>query len=824
LGKALVIVESPAKARTITRLLGRGYTVKASLGHVRDLPAKRLAVDVDRDFAPQYEVIKGREKVLTDLKKTAKTATAVYLATDPDREGEAICWHLGEVLGQAKTPVHRVTFHEITPRAVREAFKHPGTIDPKKVEAQQARRILDRLVGYKISPILWEKVRRGISAGRVQSVALRLIVDREREVLAFVSREYWTVEARLAGAVPPDFTAKLVRIDGEKPGLSTEAEAQRVVAGLGGQAFVVTQVVKKERRRNPVPPFITSRLQQEAIRKLGWTARKTMQVAQQLYEGIELGAEGAVGLITYMRTDSTQVSADAQAEAAAYIAARYGPDFVPPKPPTYRSRKGAQEAHEAIRPTSVARDPAAVVPHLTRDQLALYTLIWNRFVASQMRSALYDVTTVEIEAGRFGLRATGSVLRFAGFTQVYVEGRDEAVDRGPAAPSEEEAAEEAEATAGQLPPLVESEALTCRAITPGQHFTQPPPRYTEATLVKELEERGIGRPSTYATILGIIQNRDYVTKAEGKFRPTELGMTVVDYLVERFPRIMDPAFTARMESTLDEVEEGQANWLEEMRRFWGAFQNWLEGARSKPGPMQREEPTEETCAVCGRPMVKRWGIHGHYLACSGYPECRNTRDLAPEGPAENGDGAGNGAGEAPACENCGRPMRLRRGRYGEFWGCTGYPECKTIVKVARGESKRAAPPEPTDQVCEKCGSPMVLKDGRYGRFLACSAYPKCKNIKGLPIGVACPQCGAPLAERRSKRGKPFYGCTAYPACTFALWDRPVAEACPQCGAPFLVEKWAKGARTLRCTKEGCGYVRGAAPAAAGAERAPAGTP
>jgi DNA topoisomerase-1 len=814
-GKALVIVESPAKARTITKLLGRGYTVKASLGHVRDLPAKRLAVDIQRDFAPQYEVIKGREKVLTELRKSAKAADAVYLAADPDREGEAICWHLGEILGRGPAPVHRVTFHEITPRAVREAFQRPGTIDPRKVEAQQARRILDRLVGYQISPVLWEKVRRGISAGRVQSVALRLIVDRERQVQAFVPREYWTVEARLAGAVPPDFVAKLVRIDGEKPALATEAEAHTVVAELSGQAFIVAQVVQKERRRHPVPPFITSKLQQEAVRKLGWTARKAMQVAQQLYEGIELGAEGAVGLITYMRTDSTQVAAEAQAEAAAYIAARYGREFVPARPPAYRSRKGAQEAHEAIRPTGVARDPAAVAPHLTRDQLALYRLIWNRFVASQMRPALYDVTTVEIEAGRFGLRATGSVLRFAGFTQVYVEGRDEAGDRGPRAPGEEEEAEE-EGGAGQLPPLVESQALTCRAVTPGQHFTQPPPRYTEASLVKELEERGIGRPSTYATILGIIQNRDYVTKVDGKFRPTELGMTVVDYLVERFPRIMDPAFTARMESRLDEVEEGQANWLEEMRRFWAAFRNWLEGARTKPGPIQREEPTEERCDACGRPMVKRWGIHGHYLACSGYPECRNTRDLAA---AAGGDGAGGEAGEAPACENCGRPMRRRRGRYGEFWGCTGYPECKTIVKVAQGQARPAAPPEPTDQACDKCGSPMVIKTGRYGRFLACSAYPKCKNIKGLPVGVACPNCGAPLAERRSRRGKPFYGCTAYPACRFALWDRPVAEACPRCGAAFLVEKWAKGARTLRCATDGCGYVRAAAPAAGEKARA-----
>jgi DNA topoisomerase-1 len=826
-GPALVVVESPAKARTINKYLGRGYVVKASMGHVRDLPKKTLGVDVDRDFTPEYETIKGREKVLADLRKTAKTARAIYLAADPDREGEAICWHLREELKASRRPVHRVLFNEITPRAIKEAFERPGEIDLRKVDSQQARRILDRLVGYKISPLLWDKVRRGISAGRVQSVALRLIVDREAEIRAFVPVEYWSVEARLAAALPPEFAAKLHRWDGEKVSLGDGEAAQRVVEEVRGATFRVAKVVRKEKRRNPVAPFITSKLQQEAARKLHFTARRTMQIAQQLYEGVELGAEGAVGLITYMRTDSPRVSPEATAAARELIAARYGPEFLPDSPPVYRSPRGAQEAHEAIRPTAVERNPSSVASFLARDQLELYTLIWNRFVASQMRPAVFDTTTVDITAGRATFRATGMIMRFAGFMQVYVEGRDEV-----AAPRMDEAAdaEPEEGAERQLPPLDEGQVLECRAVTPDQHFTQPPPRFTEASLVKELEERGIGRPSTYATILSVIQNRDYVVKDAGKFKPTELGEIVVRLLCESFPRIMDYEFTARMEGQLDKIEEGEADWLDEMRQFYTAFAKWLSTAKDKMTNIKAmEEKTDITCNKCGQPMVIKWGRFGKFLACSGYPECKNTREIdagGNGGPAAAGDGTaapgaeGNGSGAAvDPCENCGRPMVPKRGRFGPFLACSGYPECRTVRTIARGAGPAAPPPQPTDERCEKCGSPMVIKDGRFGRFLACSAYPKCKQIKSIPLGVDCPQCGRPLTERRSKRGRIFFSCTGYPKCTFALWDRPVAEPCPACGAKFLVEKRGRGGATIRCAADGCEYQRpategAAAPAAA----------
>lgn len=817
--KSLVIVESPAKAKTINKFLGRNYVVKASLGHVRDLPVKKLAVDVEHNFKPQYEVIKGREKVVAELKKAAKASAAIFLAADPDREGEAICWHLAQELKGARRPVHRVLFNEITKRAVQQAFANPGKIDPRKVEAQQARRILDRLVGYKISPLLWEKVRRGISAGRVQSVALRLVVDREKEIRAFAPTEYWTVDGRLAAGQPPEFAARLLRVDGEKVRLPDQAAAAAVVADLERATFRVAHLATKERRRHPVPPFITSRLQQEGARKLGFTARRTMQVAQQLYEGIELGEEGGVGLITYMRTDSTRVSAEAVAEVRGYIAEKFGGAFLPETPPAYKSARGAQEAHEAIRPTSVMREPGAVRAYLTRDQLSLYTLIWNRFVASQMPPALFDVTTADIAAGRFLLRATGRVMRFPGFMQVYVEGIDEVPKRPPHEAEEENGnGEAAELT---LPPMREGEILALRGLHPEQHFTQPSPRYTEATLVKELEERGIGRPSTYAAILSVIQNRDYVVKEKGKFAPLELGEIVVDLLVKSFPRIMDYEFTALMESRLDEIEEGKAEWLEEMHRFYHFFAKWLKEAKASMANIKAmEEETEERCEKCGAPMVIKWGRFGKFLACSTYPTCKATREV----PREGGDGAAAEAalpeGARQACEKCGRPMVLKKGRYGPFLACSGYPECRTVVRVDGGKRAAAPPPEPTKETCEKCGAPMVIRTGRYGRFLSCSTYPKCKAIKPLPIGVDCPQCGAPLAQRRTKRGRPFYGCSTYPTCAFALWDRPVPEPCPQCGAKFLVEKRKRGGEvTLQCAAEGCDFSK--APGALEPAAAPA---
>lgn len=813
--KSLVVVESPAKAKTIGKYLGKEFIVAASMGHVRDLPAKSLSIDVAHDFAPQYEIIAGREKVVSALKKAAKSADAIYLAADPDREGEAICWHLQHELGAAKKPVHRVTFNEITKNAVREAFNHPSTIDQRLVDAQQARRILDRLVGYQISPLLWDKVKRGLSAGRVQSVALRLIVDREREVKAFVKTEYWSIDVALEGRTPPAFAAGLHKIDGKRVNLPDQGQTDQAVGELKRQEFRVTDLTKKEKRRNPVPPFTTSKLQQEAVRKLRLTARRAMQIAQQLYEGIEIGEEGAIGLITYMRTDSVRVSQEAQVEAARYITERFGQTFVPDRPPAYRSGRGAQEAHEAIRPTSVYRDPASLRQFLTKDQLALYALIWSRFVASQMPPALYDVTTVTIQGGRFTLRAGGRHQRFAGFMQVYIEGKDEASETRPVEAKDETAEgtaveEEAELT---LPLLEVGEQLRLLDVTPAQHFTQPPPRYTEATLVKELEERGIGRPSTYAAILSVIQNRDYVVKAQGKFRPTELGGIVVDLLLESFPRVMDYEFTARMETTLDEIGEGQKNWLEEMRRFYEPFSQWVkEAAVGMRNIKAMEEKTEEICERCGSRMVIRWGRFGRFLACSNYPECKGTRELTAELKGEHGtdEDVDTSAEAATApCENCGRPMVMKRGRFGPFLGCSGYPECKTIRKLSPAEAASARPaPQPTDEVCEKCGNPMVLREGRFGRFLSCSTYPTCKHLKPISIGVTCPQCGSPLSERRTKRGRVFYGCTAYPKCAFAIWDRPVPEPCPQCGAAFLVEKKLKGGGvSIRCAAKDCTYVR-----------------
>jgi len=805
--KSLVIVESPAKAKTINKFLGRDYTVKASMGHVRDLPTKSLAVDVEKNFAPKYEVVPGRKKVLDELKKAAKASSAIFLAADPDREGEAICWHLAHELKAARKPVHRVMFNEITKRAVTEAFTHPGAIDKRKVYAQQARRILDRLVGYKISPLLWDKVRRGISAGRVQSVALRLVVDREKEIRAFVPIEYWTITARLArpDGSGPEFPARLAKVDGEKATIPSQETADAIYRELQapGTAYRVATLARKEKRRNPVAPFTTSKLQQEAARKLRFTARKTMQVAQQLYEGIELGETGSIGLITYMRTDSTRISPDAQAEVRAFVAERFGAEYLPERPPAYKSGKGAQEAHEAVRPTSVLREPGQVAASLTRDQLQLYTLIWNRFVASQMRPAIFDTTSADITAGRFTFRASGQHMTFAGFMRVYVEGQDETQQ------DEARQAEGEENEERSLPELAEGQSLDCRGVEPTQHFTQPPPRFTEATLVKELEEEGIGRPSTYAAILSVIQNRDYVVKAEGKFRPTELGEIVVDLLVESFPRILDPGFTAQMETKLDEIEEGTADWLEAMHEFYGAFARWLEHAKKKMKNVKAmEEPTDQVCEKCGRSMVIKWGRFGKFLACSGYPECKSTKELPGNGnggPDASGNGNGESvAGEGQACENCGKPMVLKRGRFGPFLACSGYPECRTVVKIAKAPTP---PPEPTDQVCETCGAPMVIRTGRFGRFYSCSTYPKCKNVKPIPIGVNCPQCGAPLTARRTKRGRTFYGCTAYPACDFTTWNRPVPEACPECSAPFLVEKRSKAGVTLACIKDGCDYSR-----------------
>ncbi len=760
--KNLLIVESPAKAKTIKRYLGSGFQVAPSVGHVMDLPKNKLGVDLEHDFLPEYEIIKGKNKVIEAIKKAARESENIYLATDPDREGEAIAWHVAEQIGNNRR-LHRVLLHEITPAAVRQALANPAELNRNLYEAQQARRVLDRLVGYQISPLLWEKVRRGISAGRVQSVALRIIVEREREREAFRAEEYWTLDARLEGRNPPPFKARLFahagrRVDNKNYKLS-KAEVDSIVALLKSRkapAFTVSRIERKEVRRTPAPPFITSRLQQEAARRLYFSPSRTMKIAQKLYEGVEIGDQGAVGLITYMRTDSVRVSDQALNEVRNYIEQRYGAKYVPEKPNFYKSAKSAQEAHEAIRPTSVGRDPESLSRYLSRDELALYTLIFNRFVSSQMPPAVFDRTTVDITAGDEQFRATGQVMKFDGFIRVYLEGVDE--------PAEED-------DQAQLPQLSEGEILRLLELIPEQHFTQPPPRFTQATLIKELEENGIGRPSTYASIMSSILNREYVDEDESKrLRPTSLGRIVSDLLVAAFPDIVETGFTAHMEQELDQVEEGKENWVKTLKRFYSPFKKRLGEARKKmPQVKGKGIPTNIKCELDGGDMVIKFGRNGEFLACSNYPECANTKEFTR-------DDQGNIIGKEPA------------------------------------------PAQPTDMVCEKCGRPMVRRRSRFGEFLGCSGYPECNGIKRLqsePVktGVRCPQCHeGEVLERRSRRGKIFYGCSRYPKCDFASWNKVVDQKCPKCGSPYLVEKTTKRAGTTwSCPKEGCDHVVAAAP-------------
>ncbi len=835
MGKSLVIVESPAKAGTITKFLGSGFVVKASMGHVRDLPKSKLGVD-EKTFEPTYQVLPGRKKVIEEIKKHAAKAEAIYLAPDPDREGEAICWHLAAELKVPKKKIYRVMFNEITKRAVQQAMKTPGVIDQNRVDAQQARRILDRLVGYKISPLLWEKVRRGLSAGRVQSVALRMIVERERERLAFKPEEYWSLAAKLEAAEPPPFEARLIRKAGRKLDVHTREEMDEVLAGLKGVSWVVSEVVAKEKRKHPLPPLITSKLQQEASRRLGFTVKKTMMLAQRLYEGMELGDRGSIGLITYMRTDSTRIADEALVAVREHIGVVYGKEFVPEEPRAYRARKGAQQAHEAIRPTSLELPPGLVKPYLSKDEFNLYLLIWNRFVASQMESAVFDTTTADVEAGVYTFRANGSVVRFSGWLAVYGgaepdrprgrasdengEGRAEAPFEGAPARGEGGEAEEApEEGSGLLPPLARGMELEFKGLDPAQHFTQPPPRFSEAMLVKALEENGIGRPSTYASILATIQNREYVEKDKGRFTPSELGILVTDLLVESFPDIVDVEYTARMEEELDEIEEGRLKWVDALREFNQKFVKDLKRAEKSMRNVKKEEiPTEHICGKCGKPMVVKWGRYGKFLACTGYPECRSTVDLKNLGVPEGGDagsGAANGETAQPApaaheesCEKCGRTMVIRRGRYGQFLACTGYPACKNTRKVlvsAAGEVTTRKD-RMLEEPCPQCGELLAVKHGRFGEFTACSNYPECRYIKLKEVGVACPKDGGRIVERRSRRGKTFFGCANYPSCEFVLWQRPVARKCPRCGAAFLLEKRTKkDGESLVCATEGCDY-------------------
>jgi len=734
MGKSLLIVESPSKAKTIQKYLGPDFIVKSSVGHVRDLPKDDIGIDLEHQFTPRYTTIHGKGKILSEIQSAARKADRVYLATDPDREGEAIAWHIAQTLKNQEN-LFRVRFNEITKRAITEGIASPTRIDQDMVDAQQARRVLDRIVGYKLSPLLWDKVKRGLSAGRVQSVAVRLVAEREVEVQAFVPEEWWSITAPYPG--PPSFTAKLTHLDGHKTKITEGERARAVVAALAGHPHTVTAITRRERKRRPVPPFITSKLQQDAARRLGFVPKRTMGIAQKLYEGVETGSEGQVGLITYMRTDSTRLSDEAVTAARAFIGEHYGADYLPPKPIAYRSKKSAQDAHEAIRPTDVTRTPERLKALLTAEQYKLYKLIWSRFVACQMVPARFDETAVDLTCENAVFRANGSVMTFPGFTAAYTEGRDE-----PEPDAE-----------GVLPVLAEGQVLTPDPVTPKQHFTQPPPRYNEALLIKELEERGIGRPSTYAAIISTIQDRKYVEKREARFHPTDLGQVVNELLVEHFPNIVSPEFTARMEQDLDAVEEGQKVWTDSVEAFYKPFAKDLETAQTAMRNVKREAiPTDIQCEKCGQTMVIKWGKHGRFLACSGYPECRSTKEF------EEKDG------------------KIQ------------------IVSDAL-----------SDTPCPTCAKPMAIKNGRYGRFLACTGYPECRTTQPIATGVKCPQegCTGELIEKQSRKGKVFFSCNTYPKCTFATWNRPVAEACPQCASSYLE---ARGT-ALICPTKGCDYKK-----------------
>jgi DNA topoisomerase-1 len=747
-GKNLVVVESPTKSKTLNKFLGKDFMVLASNGHVMDLPKSKLGVDVDNDFEPMYEPIHGKKAVLAKIRIAARHAGIVYLAPDPDREGEAIAWHLASQLKGTKRPVRRLTFNEITQRAVTEALKNPRDLDMNLVNAQQARRVLDRLIGYKVSPFVWSTVKYGLAAGRVQSVALRLICDREEEIRAFVPEEYWTIEVDYATPSAERFTARLVRVDDEKlesgqlRGDAAGRQAEALARELLEADARITGIEVKPKKKGAVPPFITSTLQQVASNRYGFTSQRTMQVAQKLYEGLELKGQGSVGLITYMRTDAPRLANEALAEIRGWLAKEFGDDYVPEKPNLYRSKKGAQEAHEAIRPTSVDRTPASVRPFLTDEQYKLYDLIWKRAVASQATPAEFDQTTVEIAAGRLGLRASGSVLRFPGWLKVY--GRDE----------------DDEAEEGRLPeleqgweltvakePLVEpaKDGTPARSVRPEQHFTQPPPRYTDASLVKALEEENIGRPSTYATIVTSITKRDYVEREGRSLKPTELGMLVTRLLVTHFPDVFNVEFTAGMEEELDEVEEGKRQWHHVVRDLWTPLAKDLDQLKGKTGKIKRDlqEKTDILCPSCGKHnLVKKYGRNGAFLACPGYPECKHTQPL-----------------------------------------------------------DQSELPVPVEGTCPLCGSGLVARQGPYGRYIHCEKRPECKFTKPFTLGIPCPQCGqGELCEKRSRKGKLFYSCTRYPDCDYALWDKPVAHPCPNGDSPLMVEKTYKSGTALVCPK------------------------
>jgi DNA topoisomerase-1 len=842
MARSLVIVESPAKAKTINKYLGREYIVKASLGHVLDLPRKTLGillpggengkkkkkkrktkakgkegekveekkppkpvvVTAENIFEPTLEIIPGKIKVIADLRKAADVAPNVYLATDPDREGEAISQHLLDTLATKKSDrakYRRVMFNEITPKAIKAAFAKAGDVNSDLVDAQQARRVLDRLVGYKISPILWDKVRRGLSAGRVQTVALRLIVEREMQIRAFVPQEYWSIHAMLDAGEPPLFEAKLFKHKGEDIEVSNQEAADKIVAAVSDAKWQVANVTQREKKRNPPPPFTTSKLQQASYNRLRYTAKRTMSLAQRLYEGVELGEEGSVALITYMRTDSVNVSADALAQVREMIPERFGSNYLPEKPNFYKSKKDAQEAHEAVRPTDAMRAPEDVRKYLEDDLFKLYQLIWQRFVASQMMPAIFDQTTIDISAGDYTFRANGSVQKFDGYLRVY---------QIPAAVADREEDEKDDDGEGNaLPRVTEGQVLRLDKIRPDQHFTEPPPRYNDATLVKDLEEKGIGRPSTYASIISTLVDREYVKKDQGRFNPTMLGERVSVLLVRSFEDIFDVTFTARLEDELDEIEEGKLGWRAAVGEFWDKFVIDLDKAGDEMLSYKAGIPTGKKCEKCGQgELLERISRHGFFLGCSRYPDCDFIEDLSPELPEANpGD-----ENKIEYCDNCGKEMAIKRGRFGVFLACTGYPDCKTTRRLVEGTRTARQPDEPLDEKCTLCDSGLVKKHGRFGEFIGCSGYPKCKYTRPITMGIKCPKCDQGEFVRRGSagkggRGRPrvFYGCSRYPDCDFTTPHMPIAEPCPKCGAPFIVEKRSKIGTVRTCLKEGCDW-------------------
>lgn len=726
--KRLVIVESPAKARTVNRYLGHRFLVKASMGHIRDLPRERLGVDIKHEFRPDYEIIPERKKTVAELQKFAKQCEAVFLAADPDREGEAICWHLSEVLGDANKNIYRVLFHEITKKAIQEAFNNLGHLDRGKIEAQQTRRILDRLVGYLISPLLWKKIGKGLSAGRVQSITLRMICDREKEIKNFVLEEYWTITAHLQAADPPPFKASLTKIEGKKVKIKDEKKAKEIVSELPKIPFILEKVRVEEKKKKPFPPYITSTLQQDSFRYLHFPVKKTMAIAQRLYEGLEIGDMGLVGLITYMRTDSVRASDEALFRTRKYIKENYPQDYLPKRARIYKNKKRAQDAHEAIRPTTLSLPPQEVKPFLKKEEYSLYNLIWNRFIASQMNSALIEETEFQIKASKYQFMAKGEVMKFDGFLVLYPKMKKEKKI---------------------LPKAEEGEELKLLDLEPKQNFTQPHPRYTEGSLVRELESRGIGRPSTYVPIIATLQNRVYVVKEKGKFIPTDLGLFVTDYLIKNFPDLMEFEFTAKFEEELDRIGEGQQDWLDYLKNYYSYLERDLNQAMKSEGVKRKGIPVEDVCPECGRQLV------------------------------------------------------IKEGRYGRFKACSGYPECKHRESIHKKEAK------PMEEKCPKCGSYMVLRSGRYGTFIACSDYPRCTYTKKdrKDTGIPCPsECGGTIVRKKTKRGKIFFGCSSFPKCRFATWDEPISQPCPECGREFILRRNPiKGEPSIYCSNDKCSF-------------------